>query len=330
MKKKIILYFLIFTNILLSQNYPNKSINLIVPWDVGGGTDIIARKFAKSFEKYIGQNVIVLNKGGASGSIGTSFVEKEKADGYNILFSADTPATFQTMGVSDLSYTNFDCITMLLHSTRLIVVSSKSPYKSIDDLVNAIRKNPNKVKMSYTAAGASGHIQGLIFKDLGLHTTMVSYGGGSAPILAVLSSQVDFTFADNTAVEGLIKSGNLRVLSVFSDSRAKKYPSVKTFVEYMPEAKKYFPLYFPVSILVKKGTDENAKKKILEASKKAIADKEFIDFVNNNSFETLYNYELTTGDKYLESLTSTMSYLLYDYKVAKKNPADFGIIRKNK
>ena len=117
-----------------AKDYPARSINLIIPWFPGGLTDTCARTYAPLLEKYIGTSVVVVNKGGASGSIGSDFVLRQKADGYNVLYSAETPGVFQVMGFSKSSFNDFDPIMMMIQDTKVIVVPKNSPTKPLKTL----------------------------------------------------------------------------------------------------------------------------------------------------------------------------------------------------
>ncbi|MFA6891202.1 MAG: tripartite tricarboxylate transporter substrate binding protein [Sphaerochaetaceae bacterium] len=311
-----------------AESWPAKSINLIVPWNPGDGTDLAARAYAQAVQDVTGQPVVVINKPGASGSIGTLYASQQSKDGYSVLFSAETPGTFQIMGISNIGFGAFDGIMMMAEDTKVIVVKGDSPYKTIQDLIDAIKANPGKIKMAYSGPGASGHIQGLLFKAMGLETSMTPFGGGAAGMTAVMGGQVDFTFANTATTLGYIKSGDLRPLAVFTDKENKALPGVPAFTDVMPESKKYLPLGFPYSVLVPKGTDPEIVRQIIAVSQKAVQDKAWLDFLSTRaSYVTLYQY---TGDEvnaYWTKWQSLVDYLLYDAGVAKYSPEKFGIQR---
>src|SRR5699024_10631111 len=147
-------------------------------------------------EKHIGQSVIVVNKEGASGSIGTDFVYNQASDGYTLLFSAETLANFRVMDNSDLGFEDFSPIKMIIQDSKVIVVAKDSKYNTFHDLVEDIKANPGKIKMSYSGPAASGHLQGLLFNELGLNISMTPYGGGNPAMIATMNGEVDFTFGN--------------------------------------------------------------------------------------------------------------------------------------
>lgn len=311
-------------------DFPSKKVNLVVPWSAGGITDRVARVFAPLFEKNLGQPVTVVNKEGASGAIGTEFAYEQPSDGYTVLFSAETPGVFQVMGTSDLSFEDFDALKMVIQDTKVIVVPKDSKYNTFKDLVDDIKANPGKVKMSYSGPGASGHLQGLLFNDIGLDLSMTPYGGGSPAMIATISGEVDFTFGNYGTVKDYLEVGDLKALAIFGNEKSEVLPDVPPMTEELPEAEKYLPLYFPNSVLVKKGTPEDVKAILLEAANKAFQEPEWKKFVEEQSYTALDSLTPEEIDAYWSKFTSITSYLLHDSGAAQNDPADFGIERYNK
>lgn len=307
--------------------FPTGKVNLIVPWAAGGITDIVARVFAPLFEKNLGQAVTVINKEGASGAIGTEFAYEQPADGYNVLFSAETPGVFQVMGTSGLSFENFDALKMVIQDTKVIVVPKDSKYETFADLVKDIKANPGKVKMSYSGPGASGHLQGLMFEEVGLDISMTPYGGGSPAMTATISGEVDFTFGNYGTVKDYIEVGDLRALAIFGDEEYEALAGVPPMTDELPEMEKYLPLYFPNAILVKEGTPQEVKDVLIEAATKAFEEPEWKEFVEKQSYTALDHFEPEEIDEYWDRFTSITSYLLYDAGAAQNNPEDFDIKR---
>lgn len=311
-------------------DFPNKKINLIVPWSAGGITDRVARVFAPLFEKHLGQSVTVINKEGASGAIGTDFAYGEPSDGYTVLFSAETPGVFQTMGTSKLSFKDFDPLKMLIQDTKVIVVSKDSKYNTFQELIDDIRANPGKVKMSYSGPGASGHIQGLLFQELGLDVSMTPYGGGNPAMIATISGEVDFTFGNYGTVKDYIEVGDLRPLAIYDLDGIEPLPDVPPMVKALPESEKYLPLYFPNCLLVKEGTPEEVKEILIDAATKALEEPEWKEFVKSQSYTVLDSMTPEEIDEYWDKFTSITSWLLYDAGAAQHSPEEFGIKRFDK
>ncbi|HPI98306.1 MAG TPA: tripartite tricarboxylate transporter substrate binding protein [Synergistales bacterium] len=310
----------------VAADFPTKSITLVVPWSAGGITDRTARVFAPLWEKHLGQSVVIVNRPGASGAIGTDFAHSKPSDGYTVLLSAETPAVFKVMGTSDLGFEDFDALMMLVYSEKLIVVPADSPYQTLEDLISDIRERPGKVRLSYSGPGASGHIQGLLFsKNAGLDISMTPFGGGNPALLAVLGGQVDFTFSNLGTVLDYIKSGKLRPLAAFSNEKSMFLDGVPALTDALPELGNYLPLVFPNCLLVKKGTPPEVQKALLEAAEKAVMEPEWIDFSKNSMYVKLDELKGEAVLDYWKKWQSIVTWLLYDAGVTKKSPAEFNI-----
>lgn len=313
----------------VEEEFPNKGVNLIVPWSVGGITDRVARVFAPIFEKHLGQPVTIVNKDGASGAIGTEYVYEQSNDGYTILFSAETPASFKIMDTSDLGFEDFDYLKMLIQDTKVIVVAKDSKYESLEELIEDIKSKPGKIKMSYSGPGASGHIQGLLLKELGLDIGMTPYGGGNPAMLATISGEVDFTFGNYGTIKDYLESGDLRALATFTEEESEMLEDIPAIVNDLPEMAKYLPLYFPNLLLVKKYTPDDIKDILMEAIDKTVDDPEWKKFVEAQSYTRLDDLNTDEISEYWEKYTSITSWLLYDADAVEKSPEEFGIERYN-
>lgn len=311
-----------------APSYPNgQNVTLIVPWAAGGVTDIAARGFAQCLSKEIGSTVAVVNVAGASGYTGTQQALSNKPDGLTLIFSAETPATFRTMGIGDISYEeSLSAIQLMVSDAKVVVVDKNSPYNTMEELIEGIRNNPDKITMSYTGPGASGHIQGLLYKMAGLKINDVPLGNGSAALTAIFSGTVDFTNANLATVLDHIKSGQVKALAVFSDTAISgEYGDIPPLTQALPELELYMPFYFPNCIAVDKKVPQEIKEQILTVCQKAIKSEEWQKFAEQNGYLSLTDITLDKADKYWQEWQSIVSYLLYDNGAAKINPAEIGI-----
>lgn len=308
-------------------DYPTKQITMIIPWAAGGGTDITGRVFAAALERQLGQKVIVVNKPGASGATGTEYVASQEADGYTLLFSADTIATLQCMGVSTLSVDDFMPLMMVSDDPKILTVAGNAKYQTMSELVADVKARPGKLNMAYSAPGASGHIQGLLLKKAGLVFNMTPLGGGTAQMLSVISGQSDVTNPSGSTVTDYLATGELRNLAVFADSEVKGYEGAEPITAAVPELKEYMPITFPVSVHLKAGTDPKVYEVLLKACQQAAQDAEWKKFVEDGRLNDLTDIQGQAAAEYIKRLSSISSWLLYDEGVATKSPADFGIPR---
>lgn len=309
-------------------DYPTKPITMIIPYGAGGGTDTYGRMLAAQLEKKLGVPVTVTNQGGASGSIGTKFVHDAAADGYTLLFSAETIGTYRAMGTSDLSYDNFIPISLAVNDPKLVVVSKNSKYNTLEELLADIKANPGKITMSHSGPGGSGHNQGLILKELGYEPAMTPFDSGNNALLGVLGDQVAFTNPNLSTTTGYITSGDVKVLAVFSNERLEAYPDIPAFTEIVPEAEKYLSIPLtPLSLLVKEGAPDEIVKILRKATSEAFQESEWTKFVESNSADKLYEKytDEESMKQFFNDWESMICWLQYENGVAKNSPEKFGI-----
>ena len=312
------------------STYPEKGITMIVPYGAGGTTDVSGRKFAALLSKELGVSVTVVNQAGASGSIGCQAVLDAVPDGYTVLFTAESLGTQRVMGLSDLSYADYKIISPMVNDPKVIVVAKNSKYNTLADLLEDMKANPGKIKMSYTGPGGSGHVQGLIMEKLGYIPAMTAYKSGSDCYLAVLSGEVDFTNSNISTVKALIESGDLKLLGVSSNVKLSIYPDALLFEEVDPNAKEYMKNAFtPLNFLVSKEVSDEVVEVLRSATKKVIESQEWKAFVAENALEELYVQYPTVeaAEAFYKSWESMVSWMLDDAGVTKHSPTEFGIER---
>ena len=143
--------------LVATADYPTKPLTMIIPYGAGGTTDTWGRKLAVLLEKYLGQSITVTKQGGASGSIGSQFVKEQTSDGYTLLVCAETMGTYRTMNICDLGYDDFTVISPLVGDPKVLVVGKDSKYNTLEELLEDIKANPDKITMSHSGPGGSGH-----------------------------------------------------------------------------------------------------------------------------------------------------------------------------
>lgn len=312
------------------KDYPKKPITMIIPYGAGGTTDLTGRQLAIQMEKFLGKSITVVNQGGASGTVGTKSVLDAEADGYTILFSAESLGTQRVMGLSEMSYDDFSPILITVNDPKVIVVNKNSKYNTLEELVEDMKARPGKVKMSYTGPGGSGHVQSLIYNKFGMDAALTAYASGSDCIVAVLGEQVDFTNSNFSTVTSFIDSGELRLLGISAPERLERYPDVPTLVEVIPESEEYLKIPFtPLSLLVDKDVPMDIQNILRDVANKSIREDEWKTYVADNCLEELYKKypDPEAAKKFYSEWESLVSYLLYDSGAAKYSPEQFGIPR---
>ena len=338
MKKSLIvlLLFVVVISSLFAQGaaeasaYPEKAITMIIPYGAGGTTDVSGRKFAALLSKELGVAVTVVNQGGASGSIGCQAALDANPDGYTVLFTAESLGTQRVMGLTDLSYDNYKIISTMVNDPKVIVVAKDSKYSTLADLLEDMKANPGKIKMSYTGPGGSGHVQGLIMEKLGYVPALTAYSSGADCYRAVLSGEVAFTNSNISTVKALIQSGDLRLLGVSSNVKLSIYPDAPLFEEVDPAAAPYMKNAFtPLNFLVSNQVDDSVVEVLRNATKKVVESAEWKSFIKDNALEELYlQYPTVEATKeFYKNWESMVSWMLFDAGVTKYSPADFGIAK---
>ncbi len=217
-----------------AQAYPQQTITLIVPFSAGGDADIAARNLAPLAQRLLGQTIVPMNRAGASGAIGSQAVRTAKPDGYTLLLArvgsqVVLPALQPGLGYK---WNDFSFIGLLELNPLVCAVRTESPYRSLADLVQALRSQPGK--LNYSSSGAATILNfgpQLLFDVLKLGkgaAVQIAYKGGSEAALAVLSGEVDFSCGNLTSMIGNIKGGKLRALLTTTPERLKDIPDVPT------------------------------------------------------------------------------------------------------
>ena len=218
--------------------WPESTITLIVPWAPGGSTDILARTLSEQLTKSLGQTVIVDNKAGASGNIGSSMVAKAKPDGYTVLVGsmsthAMNPALMANMpfkGVED-----FAPIAQIANVVNTLVINPSVPAKNLKEFIAYAKANPGKLAYASAGAGSTNHLSAVLFeRAAGIEMLHVPYKGGAPAVLDTVGNQTQVLFSAGTQTLPHVKSGKLRLLAVTEAKRSALLPDVATVGEVLP------------------------------------------------------------------------------------------------
>ncbi len=263
-----------------SKGYPTKPIELIVPWDAGGSTDLIARTLAKEVEKELGQPVMVVNKPGAGGTLAATEVAKAPADGYKIMISSNSPFTSQpNIKPTKYSIEDFRVIHGTTYENMAILTHADSKWETLEDLMKE-KDSGTSIKYATSGAGGFSHLASATFFDeSGLTGQYVPFKSGAETITALLGKQVDIiTVHPGEAMEH-VKAGKLKFLGVFSEEKATEIPDVPTFKE------KGMDLVWGVYkfIVVPKDVPEDVYKKLNEAFAKAYSSDSYKEFLKKSN-----------------------------------------------
>ena len=221
--------------VLAQDAYPGKPIRLVIPFPPAGGTDSLSRAIAFAIGNNTKWNFVLDNKPGAGGNIGLAETARAAPDGYTIAMGqtanlAVNPALYSKMPFDPLK--DFTPIALVSSQPLILVVDSKSPHKTLKDLVDAAKAEPGKINMASSSNGTIGHIGGELFqRRAGIRMTHVPYKGAGAAVTDLMGGSVDCFFGNTQAVGGLVTGGKLRPLAVTSPKRLANFPDVPTIAE---------------------------------------------------------------------------------------------------
>jgi len=224
----------LFALAVSAQAWPTKPVHFIVPFPPGGSVDPLARVLGARLQDSLGQQFIVENKPGASGSIGTAFVAKSAPDGYTFVVVFDTHAVNQSL-IPNLPYDTLKDLApvMLVGTAPMAIVTSPSrPYKSFADVVAAAKARPEALSIGSVGNGSMGHLAMIVVQQQGgFKVTHVPYKGGGPMMADVMGNQIDLGIASTAALSTNVKAGKLRALAVTSEKRSGVMPDVPTLAE---------------------------------------------------------------------------------------------------
>jgi tripartite-type tricarboxylate transporter receptor subunit TctC len=218
--------------------WPDHPLKIIVPWAPGGSTDILARAVADKLTQSLGQPVIVENKPGASGNIGSDLVAKAKPDGYTILFGsmsthAINPAMDSKMpfdGVED-----FTPISMLAFVTNTMVVNASLPVGNVKEFIAYCKAHPGQVAFASAGPGSTNHLSAALMEKMaGIKMLHVPYKGGAPAVLSTVSGETQVLFTAGTQSLPQVKAGKLKLLAVTEDHRSALLRDTPTVAETIP------------------------------------------------------------------------------------------------
>jgi tripartite-type tricarboxylate transporter receptor subunit TctC len=217
-----------------AQKYPSKPIRIVVPYTPGGPTDILARAVGQSMNEAWGQPVIIDNKPGNSGNLGTAQVAKSPADGYTLasvgISYSVAPALDAKLGYDPVK--DLTPIALMASVNNLLVVHPSLPAKSVKELIAFAKARPNQVSFASGGPGGAQHLAGELFNSLaGIHMEHIPYKGSAPGLVALIGGEVIVGFTDMLITLPHVKSGKLRALAVTGSTRSNLIPDLPTVNE---------------------------------------------------------------------------------------------------
>ena len=277
----LVVALVLFTSVptMFAQDaYPSRPISMVVPFPPGGVADLHARPLAAAMEKVLKSPVGVVNKTGAAGAVGMQYVATSKPDGYTLLMALSSisiiPEADKLFGRPPaFTVDQFEPIALLSADPTILVVRAESPWKTARDFIEDARTRPGQI--SYSSSGVYGTLHmamELLQHAAGIKMRHVPYGGAGPAITAILGGHVDALASGPAAVVPHIKSGKLRALATWGETRLAAMPELPTFKELgYPDAE----FYIWAGLFAPKGVPEPVLAKLREATRTAAGEAEF-------------------------------------------------------
>ena len=247
----ILHFFCVNARSQTSNDFPQHPIKLIVPFPAAGATDAMSRLLAQKLTEIWNQPVVVENKAGATGAVGSVFVAKAPADGYTLLMGTGTTHSVAPAINPNLPYNNikdFSPVSLVATFPNLLVVHPSLPVKTVAELITYLKANPGKINFSSTGNGGSVHLAAELFKQsTKTEMTHIPYKGSGEAINDLLSGQVQLTIDNISTVLPHVQTGKLRALGVSSLERSPMAPEIPSISESIPgfEANTWVGLFAP-------------------------------------------------------------------------------------
>jgi tripartite-type tricarboxylate transporter receptor subunit TctC len=257
-----------------AQQYPSRTIKLIVPFAAGGSTDIIARLTAEQLRKELGQTVVVENVGGAAGALGTMQGKNAQPDGYTLLIATVSTMIVYPAAHPKPQYTldDFVPITNIASMPNIMTVTPSFPAKDLKEFIEVLKKNPGKYSYATSGVGSINHMLGESFQAYsGTKLVHIPYKGSGPAMTDVMGGQVDILFDQFPSSKNYVDNGKLKAIAAISPQKIPGYPNVMTMED---AGLKGFTDEAWYGLLAPKGTPASVVATITEAMKKALANPE--------------------------------------------------------
>ena len=234
----------------VAQTWPTKSVRIVVPFGPGGGTDIQGRLLGKKFTESMGQTFVVDNRAGAAGLIGAEIVSKASPDGHTILFTTASLAVnvslYKKIPLDPLK--DLAPVSWISSVPLVLVVHPSVPVKTVKELMALAKKRAGKMNVASNGSGTTSHLSIEMLRQMaGIDVAHIPYKGGGPAMTAMLTGEVDFTFATALAAQPHIKSGKVRALAVTTAKRSSTFPNLPTMQSMYPgfESDNWYAMFMP-------------------------------------------------------------------------------------
>ena len=311
------------------KKFPSQTINVSVGASAGGSADLTARVVAALMEKELGQRVVVSNLPGGSGGTASNEVMSKPHDGHFWLANANPSMTASVLGATDKTMKDWEMF-LVAGTTGILSVREDSPYNTVEELFDAMKKAPGRIKWSAGPAGTPWQVQAsLLAKWAGIEFNFVPYQGSNPSIIGCLNGEVDAVLTGLSEQAEFLGAGKLKPLAVTEPQAmdVPKYGKVRSILEVVPEFKNISPQVRQFNFFaVPADTDKDTIAVIDAAFKKIMASQEMKDYCSKNYMFSIGKSRAEANKEVLEQ-EKVFAWIVFDLGIATKSPADFGIAR---
>lgn len=326
--KKVLTVLLVVVSLTLifAEWKPTKSITVIVPWSAGGSTDQVARMIASQMEPLLGRKFVIVNTPGGAGSIGTVNTWNAPHDGYTWTANAILDLTKYALLEETIPFTHRSWKYFLpIYAPNVVVVNPNTPYKTIDELIQAMKANP-EIAIGSAGTGSGGHVAAEIFAEyFGLKYKHTPYAGGNPATVAVVSGEVVGNMQFSMEVADMLRAGKLRALCTLSAepltiSGYGTIPSIRQWYPDFPDVGAYFGLVIPADV------PAEVLETVGQVFEKAANSQAMKDWADKQGLVSVCIYG-DQASEIVEQVARRVTWLLYDRGVLKISPEKYNIPR---
>lgn len=269
----------------LAQQWPEKTVRVLVPFPPGGGTDIQARLLSAAFQRSTGQNFIIDNRTGASGLIATQIAADAAPDGNTILFTSGSISVIVTLYAKQMKFnvlTDLAPVSWISSTPLVLSIHPSIPAKSVKELVSLAKARPGALIAGGNSAGSTAHLTAEMFNQVtGLKTTVLTYRGGGPAVIALISGEIGYIFATAPSIMPHLNSGKAKALAVTTPKRSSAFPELPTMNTIYPgfESDNWYAMFFP------KGTPRPIIDKLNAEIRKALETSEVKAFMPREALD---------------------------------------------
>lgn len=307
--------------------FPERDITNVVVWAAGGGTDTCNRIVSAEMAKILGVNVNVTNKtGGVGGSIGMSYVYNRPADGYTICGLSESCVTAGVQGGWDKKMDVWD-VMIIAGSPDVLSVTPDAPYQTLEELIEAAKKDPGSIKAGASAAGSIHHLNLLALENgSGAKFNFIPYTGSAPAQTAAMTGEVSVVVTSVAEQQQLLKGGKLRPLAMLTPEAFEiaDVGTIPSAFDPYPDLSEYLPISQAIGMAVKADTPDDIKQKVFDAFQGALE----TEAVKKWAEESYYVISGKVGEEAnaeFAKLESLFAWTLWELEAAKVNPEELGI-----